>query len=371
MIISRYLTKEVFNTLLAVTFIILLIFLSNKLVRYLSYAAVGKVAPNIVLQLMGFEIPYLLALLLPLGLYLAILLAYGRLYADSELRVLHGCGLSVGRLIAITSMLALTITAIVVILTLWVNPWIATQKSKLIAYSLSTDNLLNNLMPGRFQVSPDGRRVFYVERISRNHKQANNIFIADQGKNPGPESYSSWTVVSAANGSHMKDHVTQDRFIVATDGYRYEGVPGQNDFKIIQFKKYAVRMPNTTMVSKRDEQEAISTAALWKNYQKPENASELQWRFSIPISALLLGLLAIPLSQVQPRHGRYSQLAPAILIYIVYMNMLFVARNWVEQKVLPISLGMWWVHGIVLVLVLAFVMIQSGWNIKNIRMRLS
>jgi len=368
-IISRYLTKEIIGSLFGVTLVLLMIFLSNRLVRILSYAAVGKIAPNILLQLMGFEIPYLLAMLLPLGLFLGIILAYGRMYADSEMRVLHACGMGVGRLMWITSFLTLCIAGLVLVLTLWVNPWLANHKEKLITQSLSTDNILSTLMPGRFQVSPDGKRILYVERISRDHHEADNVFIADQGAKGSVDPNKSWTVLSAGAGSQMLDPATQERFMVATDGYRYEGTPGQNDFKIIQFKKYAVRMPHIGPVTKRQEQEAIPSAVLWKDYQKPENASELQWRFSIPISVVLLSLFAIPLSQVPPRRGRYSQIAPAILIYIVYMNLLFVGRNWVEQKFLPASFGIWSIHLLVLVCALGLVMLHSGFRFKHLLRR--
>jgi lipopolysaccharide export system permease protein len=362
-IISRYLTKEILNTLLGLTFVLLLIFLINQLIRYLSYAAAGKVASNIIFEVMGFAIPSLLALLLPLGLYLGIILAYGRLYADSELRVLHACGLGIGRLIAITSGIVFITAGIVLLLTIWVNPWLSEHKDKLIAESLTADNILNTLMPGRFQVSSDGKRVLYVERISHGHKVASNLFLADQGTK---NNLSSLTVVSASTGSQATDPANQDRFIVASDGYRYEGIPGQNDFKIIQFKKYAVRMPQAIALSKRQEQESMSTQFLLNHYQDTANVAEFQWRLSIPLSVLLLGLLAVPLSHVAPRHGRYSQLFPALLIYIVYINMLFVGRNWVEERFVPTFIGMWWIHLIVFALAMVFVMIQSGWSVKRL-----
>lgn len=343
MIISRYLTKEVLNALLAVSFVLLLIFLSNQLVRYLSYAAMGKVGANILLQLMGFEIPYLLALILPLGLYLGIVLAYGRMYADSELRVMHACGLSRLQLLYMTSGIILVVMAVVLLLTTWVNPLIMSKKDKLIARSLSIDNVLDTLMPGRFQVSNDGKRVLYVERIQRAKKQASNLFLADQGNNPIDES-TPWTVVAAAEGSQMTIRATNERFIVANDGYRYEGTPGENDFEIIQFKKYAVRIPKMALDSKRLMQESMPTHQLWEKYDSPAEAAELQWRISIALSVGFLGWLAVLLSHVSPRHGRYSPLFIAILIYVIYINLLFVARTWIEQKFLPVGVGMWWVH---------------------------
>ena len=346
MILTRYLIKEVLTTLLAVTFVLLLIFLSNWLVRYLDYAASGKIASGIVLQLLGFEIPSLLAVLLPLGLFLGVILAYGRLYSESEMRVMHACGFTLSRLFLVTSYLAITVAVGVLIFMLWINPWVAAKKEKVLTNN-GAGNVLAILMPGRFQSVSDGRRVVYVEKMSRDRKQATNIFMADQVGTTLDES-SKWVVLSASKGYQQVDPATQDRFIVAEDGARYEGVPGQNDYKIVQFKKYAVKMPETATTSSRAKTESIPTQKLLETYHNPENAAELQWRISIALSAILLGLLAVPLSQVKPRKSRYSMVLPAILVYAVYVNLLFAARNLVEQQIISVTIGMWWVHLIVL-----------------------
>lgn len=351
MIISRYLIKEVLTALLAVTFVLLLIFISQTLVRYLSYAASGKIAANILLQIVGFEIPNLLALLLPLGLFLGVMLVFGRLYADNELRVMHACGLSIKQLILMTSTLAIAVTLVVGYLMLWVNPTIAADKQKVLT-SGSADNLLDTLMPGRFQVSSDGKRVAYVEKISRNRKEADNIFIAEQEKNAVDMTGTPWIVLSAKNGYQMIDPDSKEPFVIATEGYRYAGTPGQNDYRIIQFQKYALRTPDTTLNTQRLIQQAISTSNLIRNYHNVDNASELQWRISIPFSAFLLLLLAIPLSHVKPRQGRYAMLLPAILIYVVYMNLLFAGRNLIEQKMVSIWIGLWWVHLLAFILII-------------------
>lgn len=350
MIISRYLTKEVFNALMAVTFVLLLVFISQQLVRYLSYAASGKIAANVLFQIVGFEIPNLLALLLPLGLFLGIILTYGRLYADNELRVLHACGLSIKQLTTLTTVLGVFVMLVVMLLMLWINPAIAIDKQKVLA-SGSADNLLGTLMPGRFQVSADGSRVVYVEKISRNHKEANNLFVAQQEKNTGDETGTPWVVLSAASGRQLIDKASDQPFVVADNGYRYEGVPGQNNYKVIQFKRYAIRTPDASLNSQRQIDEAIPTRVLIQNYKEPDNASELQWRVAIPLSALILALFAIPLSQVKPRQSRYAAVLPAILIYVVYMNLLFVGRNLIEQKMVSTLFGLWWVHLIALALV--------------------
>ncbi len=366
MIIARYLIKEVSHALLAVTLVLLLVFLSNQLVRFLGYAASGKIAASAVLHIMGFEVSFLLALLLPLGLYLGIVSTYGRLYADNELRAMQASGLGMLKLVQITISLACVVTAIVLVLTLWINPLIAAQKDKLISQGLTSGNVLDNLEPGRFQSSGDENRIFYVEGITRNHHQARNLFVAEQKNAASDETGNAWTVLSAAKGYQVTDPVSKDSFVVAEDGYRYEGTPGQNAYKIIQFKKYAVRIPDQTMEMQHQAQEMIPTHILWQHYFRDvRNAAELQWRISMPLSVLLLALLAIPLSHVRPRQSRYISLFPAILIYVVYVEMLFVARDWVEQKTVSVGIGLWWVHGILVLLIAMAFIWQCSFVRKN------
>jgi lipopolysaccharide export system permease protein len=360
MIISRYLIKEVCYALLAVTLVLLLVFLSNQLVRFLNYAASGKIPANVLLQVMGFEVSFLLALLLPLGLYLGLIATYSRLYADNELRIMQASGFSTKKLVSLTMTIALVVMTVVMILTLWINPFIAKAKEKLISQSITENNVINQLMPGRFQLSSDENRVFYVENIARNHQTAQNLFIAERKKDPSKEAENAWTVLSAAEGYQMTDPISKDKFVVAKDGYRYEGTPGQNAYKIIQFSKYAVRLSDQTAETTRQAQEIIPTSALWQHYENPRNAAELQWRIAMPLSALLLALLAIPLSDIRPRQSRYAPLLPAILIYIVYVEMLFTARDWIEQKTISIYLGLWWAHGLFALLIVFLLLRQSG-----------
>lgn len=362
MIISRYLIKDVFSALFAVSFVMLLIFLSNQLIRYLKYAANGKIAAGVVMQLMGLEIPYLLVLLLPLGLFLGIIFAYGRLYAENEMRVMQACGFSTKKLMMVTGACGIFVALIVMALAFWVNPYLAAEKDKLIKKSAAAENILDVLIPGRFQVSSDDSRVVYVEHIDKQRKGANNIFIAEQ-KKPilGTNNASSWSVLSASKGYQIRDGVTKDRFVVATDGYRYEGTPGQNEYKIIQFNKYAVRLADQVMGSEHLVEETLSTTHLWETYHDRKNAAELQWRYSMPLSALLLATLAIPLSYVRPRQSRYANIFPALLIYIIYLNLLFLVRDRIERNLLlPSYVGLWMVHALLMIVIFVVYKLQSN-----------
>lgn len=359
MIINRYITKEVFSTLFAVTLVLLLAFICQQSVRYLNYVAVGKIPTEVLLKLISFEIPYLLALLLPLGLYLGIIIAFSRLQLDNEMAILQLCGFGRKHIFGLIIKIAAAIATFVLFLMIWVNPIISAKRQQLMTSDQATLHLIQTLIPGRFQASPDGKHVMYAEQLSRDHKRAKNVFLAQQRSDPNHPDQTNWMLVHAAEGFQEKEKETKEQFFVTKDGYRYVGTPGENDYQIIHFGKYEVRLPTTQAHNTHEDSESLSTQKLWKNYGDPHRAAELQWRFSIGVFTFLLALLAIPLSSLKPRQTRYTMLLPAILIYIIYINLLFVARHWIEQEVVSISLGMWWVHGLFVLLLIGFISLKS------------
>jgi lipopolysaccharide export system permease protein len=274
--------------------------------------------------------------------------------------VIQACGIGQQRLMGINFMLALVVAALVLVLMLFVNPTIAAEKNK----GISENTILDTLRPGRFQVLSDGKRVVYVEKISRNRQQADNLFIAEEQKPSADQPNTPWIVVSAARGSQEKLLPTHESFIVSHEGFRYSGTPGENAYSVIKFAKYAVRVPTPVFSTAHQESESIPTIKLWQNRSDPVSAAELQWRLSIPLSAFVLMLLALPLSYTRPRQSRYTNLLPAILLYIVYVNLLFVSRNWLEIKMVPIALGMWWVHAVLLLIAGSLLFLQKHFQLR-------
>lgn len=351
MIVFRYLSKEILMTFFAVTLVLLLIFLSTQLVHYLGFAATGHISGKVLWGVMLIEIPHLLVLLMPLCFFLAILLAYGRLYVDGEMGALMSCGLSQWRLLKMTVVLSLLATVLVGFLSLVLNPRILAYRNYLLANE-STETLLASVLPGRFQQLPGGQgRFLYVEKMSRDKKNLENVFLAEQY--PEENSIPKQSILLAKNGQQEYDNHSHHKFLVLYDGYRYLGIPGQKEYQIIHFKSLGIRLDTQYNQLVPEEQEAMSTAALWKNAGRA-NLAELQWRISLPLSVIVLSLLAFSLSEVKPRQGRYAKLIPAILIYTIYANLLFVGRSWVSRGMIPPVIGMWWVHGILLLLIAFF-----------------
>lgn len=337
MLIFRYLAKEVFITLIALTSILLLIFLSNQVVLYLNRAASGALPGMLVLKLMMLEMPNLLSLLLPLGFYVALLLAYGRLYADSEMIVLQACGYGSRQLLTHSLTMALGVMLITAVMML-ASPMIARQRVQLLQTS-GIQTLIQTIMPGRFRAMQDGQQVFYVEAMNRNHSKAKNIFLARLVRK---DQEMQWDILWADQAWLVVDKNHED-FLILKNGRKYQGRPGQSNYQVARFQEYRARLPHPEFHQNNDIR-AIDFGRLWRETSNPQKAAELQWRFSVPAMVIILTLLAVPLSRANPRSGKYANLLPAIVLYIIYANFMFVARDWMAAGKTPLWLGMWWLH---------------------------
>jgi lipopolysaccharide export system permease protein len=356
-ILFRYLTKEVYTTVLATVLVLLLVFLCNQFIHFLGQAAAGKLPLKAVLQLMSLQVPLLLGYLLPLALFVSILLAYGRLYVDNEMTVLFACGLSPMRLLGMTMSFSLGVMALVAFLTLWVEPKIAGFRDHIFAEAAAASPI-EKMFPGRFQTLGKGQWVVYVQSLSQDHQSMQDVFAAKLPKTPAEP----WTVVAAAGGYQWQDKSTGDQFVVLTNGHRYVGVPGQQDFQIMDYAKYGVRVQTGKAdMRQQSREEYLSTFNLLKESKDPQIQAELQWRLTMPLATLILAFMAVPLSRVKSRKGKYARLLPALLLYIVYADLIFLSQAWIQQGTISPNLGMWWVHGIMLLLALLLMASFAGW----------
>lgn len=343
MIISRYLTKEVYGTLFATTILLLLIFASNQFARYLHLAASGELSNNVILLLMLLHIPILLSLLLPLSLFIAILVAYGRLYADNEMTILFACGVSPKKILKITAQFSLVIFLLVGSLSLYICPKLSSYSDQIVNQNAAS--ILQLLQPNRFQSINKDKWIFYVDAATKDKNHLSNIFAANVQNH---------YTVSAQGGYQKLDPNTGDSFLVLTNGYRYSGIPGKKNFQIIKYDEYGIRLQQeTTNDASRDESNQATTL-LWQHNDKNPAAAELQWRISLPISVLVLAILGAAISPVKPRRGRFAQLAPAILLYIIYAQLLFLSRTWLAKGSIIPLFGMWWTHLIMLTIAFAY-----------------
>ncbi|MGN0924694.1 LPS export ABC transporter permease LptF [Ectopseudomonas mendocina] len=343
MIVFRYLSREVLVTLSAVSAVLLVIIMSGRFIKYLAQAAQGVLDPGVLFLIMGYRIPGFLQLILPLGLFLGFLLAYGRLYLDSEMTVLSATGVSQQRLTAYSMAPAL----IVALLVGWLSLGLAPQGVASVARILSEQDALtelDTLVPGRFQSLRDGSRVTYSQELSPDRSELRGVFMSEKRFSTDGRSERGITVLVAESG---RQEIQDDgsRYLILENGYRYDGEPGEADYRAIQYDTYGVLLPKPEVAIEASEREAMPTRELLGS-SDPRMQAELQWRLSLPLLVFIVTLLAVPLSKVNPRQGRFLKLLPAIFLYMAYLGLLIAARGALDKGRLPAALGLWWVHGI-------------------------
>jgi len=361
LIIRRYVAREVSQSMIAVLTVLLLIFVSNHFVRILGEVDTGSLQADVILEVLYLRILSAMSILLPLALFLAVLLAFGRLYKDNEAVAMEACGVSPRSGLHAVMGFSLVIALLVGILSLSIVPW-SEERIYQIRDEQQVESALTGLVAGRFVEPRNSQGVIYVEQINSAGQAMQNIFI--QGKTGEP---SRQVILVAESGEQELDHRSGDYFIILHNGHRYEGQPGSRDYRVIDFQRHAIRISEPPVVRSYRKRRAYRTASLMGTDDLADKA-EFQWRLATPISTLLLAILAVPLSRTAPRQGKYAKLFVAILVYVVYSNLLTVAQTWVEQETIPASLGLWWVHLGLAALIWSLLVRQygHGWLLRRL-----
>jgi len=343
-IINRYLIKEVVYTFVGVTSVLLLIFVSGQLVSLYAKAASGSIQASVVFKTLGLKSIGNLVFILPLSFYIAILLAFSRLYKDNEMVILAACGIGPGRILRGVLSLALIFSLAVAALALYLAPW-AESQSELIIKQHQNSNDVSLLASGRFKELAKGEGVVYVQEFDPGSLKMSRVFMQHNTKDKN-------SIVSAESGYHSENKENGDKYLILENGERHEGPSSNGQTAVIYFARHGIRLEQKKNKKVQFRQKAVSSKILWERGENRDHA-ELQWRISAAITCLILTILAVPLSKTSPRHGRYAKLALALLIFIIYTNLLNVSRAWLNKDVISPYVGLWWVHAVALLLALA------------------
>jgi lipopolysaccharide export system permease protein len=351
-VFDRYLLKEVINGWLAVTLFLWLILVSNRLVRYLGDAVSGEIPGNVIFKLIGLKMVWYLVHVVPFALALGVVLALGRLYRDNEMTVMSACGVGPWRIYKPLLGFGIVLALILTWLSLYVSPEVQGMSFKLEKLAKQQADL-TVLGAGRFNELQKGRLTFYAEGLSADKQNMENLFIVlrskkDQQKLP--------QLLTARSAYRKVDDETGDSFLVLVEGYRYEGKPGEANYRIMKFREYGVRIDLPGDPEVQEKQESTPSAALLGS-SDPKDVAELQWRLAMPVSVIVLLLLAVPLCKSSPRQGRYGRLVVAILLFVIYYNLLATAKYWVGEGAGPAVIGLWWVP--VLPVLLAIMLLKT------------
>ena len=345
MIFHRALLREFAGLAGAVFMTLFAIAVTTRLIRLLGQAAGGRFPSDAVFAFLGFFSLGALPVLLSLTMFISVLLTMTRSWRDSEMVIWFGAGQPLTAWLKPVMLFALPQIAVIAALSMFISPW-AAQMAGQYTSKLETRDDVSRVTPGVFGETANRTRVFFVESVSGDSSAVQNIFVSSVQQNR--------TGVSMSRSGHVETEDNGDRFIVLEKGRRYEGAPGDPEYRVTEFDRYDARIELKEGKEVAPTHKTLPTLALLASPTN-QNLGEVLWRVGIPVSAFVLVLLAIPMSFVNPRAGRSANLLFALLTYIVYSNLLSVSQARVAQGRLDFGVGVWLVHaGMVALLIFMF-----------------
>jgi len=340
--LNRYFSKELAQTFAGVSIVLLVVIVGQSFVSLLAKVMKGKLPADVVVSMLGLGILKSAILLIPFALFLTIMLTLGRYYRDSEIYAIKASGIGSRSLLRSASLLFIPLIAFLFYLSIYSAPW-AEQQIETIIQKAGGLTDIYSLTPGQFIESNQGNWVVFVEQSDRESGEVKNVFIYDRRDGN--------VAIETARHAEQKNLAELGgESLILKKGQRYEGTPGEGGFTLLSFDQHAVRVPEFDLNVDTHDPEFKSTTELLESKKLPDIA-EFQWRISVPIAAILLALLAFPLSVTSPRQGRFAGLAIAIVIYLIYSNLLILAETWVADGKFPVVPGMFAVHAAMLLLV--------------------
>ncbi|MGB6451383.1 MAG: LPS export ABC transporter permease LptF [Steroidobacteraceae bacterium] len=337
-VLERYILREVVLSWLAVTGVLLVILVTNEVARVLSRAADNQYPRDMVLELIGLGAVHNLNIFVPIGLLLGVVLALGRLYHDTEITAALACGSGPARIYAPVTLLAVVVTGLLVWLSLDVAPRAMARVLDLRSIAFQAGRLAP-VAPGRFRTFAGGGTVVYAQSANADGSLA-NVFVE---RTRGPVVW----VALAKRAVHAIAPDGQSLIIKLFDGERFEGEPGGAAFRIMRFTEHTIPVQLPPPAVPVTDVDAAPTRTLVHSHDRARQA-ELQWRLALPVMAVVLTLLAVPLSRLNPRQGRYARVGVAMLLCLAYFNLVTLGRNWIERGTVPASFGLWWTHAAII-----------------------
>lgn len=335
MIINRSFITEVLRTALAVTFVIVSIFLVSRVMGFLSQAAEGLIPVEGVLNLVALKMISYLDVMLPLMFYIALIMVLNRWYSDQEMAVLASAGLGVTHFLRPLAVLVLILGGLVAFMSFYLTP-LANAKGYSLEQSYRESSEVSGVVTGRFVEGKAGNGVYFVEEYNRRTGNYENVFVYRA-------SFDREGVVVARTAYRTEDEATEDQFLVLVNGTRYEGVPGTPQYRVIDFEKYALRIEPKNKINRSLPIRARPNSEL-RNSDQPIFRSEWYWRLAKIFTLPVLAIFGLALSHVDARRGRTSGLFMAFLVYLTYTNLLGYSVALIKKGEATNGTPIWMVH---------------------------
>ena len=344
MILRRSIHLEILQRLFWLAGLLFLIYSSDRFVGYLADAAAGKISSSLVFEMLWLKLVSVLPRLLPVTIFLAVILTYSRLVSDNEMAIMFTTGMRKLEQLKIVSLLIVPVCIVVAGVAFLLAPWAEVSLQKLKTQARQ-DADITGIAAGQFKEFSKGDRIVYVESLSGDKTVMENIFL--QVRQHGRQG-----VLTSDRAVFELDEASGNRYIKFEDGRRYVGTPGALDYKITEYKTYAILLETDESVLDAGKRLSSIPTSILLFSELARHKAELQWRVSSVLSCMLLSLLAVLLSQLPIGEKRYALIFISMLIYFIYSNLLGVSKSLLKRDEIPSFIGLWWVHALLIITIL-------------------
>lgn len=349
MLFHRILIRELTRNALAVLLVLLTVMLTIEFVRLLGQAAVGAKTLEAVLIMMGFHLVQVLPIFLSLTIFIAVLMVFIRAWRDHEMPIWGAAGLSLLSWTRPVLAFVLPGALVIVLVSFFMSPW-ATQQARDYQQQIQQREDLGVGPLGVFQEAGHRNTVYFVG--TQVEGKSAQIFVETRAKDK--------VAVMTAAAGYQQIEANGRKVLVLTAGERHDKDTKSGEFSMLTFDQYQLVLAEKSGGSVVDDLAGMSSLQLWSD-KTDAGRAEWQWRLALPLAALMLGLCAVPLAGFNPRSSRGYNLLAAVLVYLVYFNLLGVARGLMVRGAWPVAWGLWPIHILAGLLLLAMVSRQMGW----------
>jgi lipopolysaccharide export system permease protein len=353
MIFKRALRQELNFTTGVVFMVLVTLVLTNLMIRVLGNAASGTANPKDALVLIGLGMINYLPILLTASVFVAILMVLTRWYKDSEMVIWQTAGIGLLKILRPILNFTAQIAVAIALLSIFVSPW-ASEQSATIKQRFQQRDDISMLAPGQFRESSGNNRVFFIESMNPETDVIKNVFVTDFGKDR--------QLVAVAKQGFIQNTPDGEKQLILETGRRYEGVPGNTDFRITEFDKYTVKLADKVIDPIINGPRTLPAWVLIQDLNKA-HLGEILWRIGLPLMVFVFAIVAIPLSYMDPRRGRYTALVMAVLLYFTYSNLLKLMQAWVSTGKLSFSIGWWLLHVAIALMGLSLIIYRQNRSI--------
>ena len=353
MVFKRALRQELNFTTGVVFMVLVTLVLTNLMIRVLGNAASGTANPKDALVLIGLGMIDYLPILLTASVFVAILMVLTRWYKDSEMVIWQSAGISLLKILLPILNFTAPIAVAIALLSIFVSPW-ASEKSATTKQRFQQRDDISMLAPGQFRESSGNNRVFFIESMNPETDVIKNVFVTDFGKER--------QLVAVAKEGFIQNLPRGEKQLILETGRRYEGTPGNTDFRITEFDKYTVKLTDKVIDPIINGPRTLPAWVLIQDLNKA-HLGEILWRIGLPLMVFVFAIIAIPLSYMDPRRGRYTALIMAVLLYFTYSNLLKLMQAWVSTGKLSFSIGWWLLHVVIALIGLTLIVYRQNRSI--------